>query len=168
MLKSSPQKPIGTDLQPGFYGAFYKGTRPGAQGLFNVAVRWWDNGPYSHAEAVFSDGVAASSSLIDGGVRFKDGIDFGNGHWDLFPLPFWLEAQSRLWFDANLGAKYDLIGNARFVFDFLSHSNGHFNCSAALGASLGLAEAWRFTPNTLAAVCRTHRIWTTPVGPVVD
>jgi len=148
-------------LPRGFYGAFYTGTRPGVQGLFNKAVRFWDNGPYSHCEAVFSDGAAGSSSLIDGGVRFKD-IDFSNGNWDLFLLPFWLEAASREWFQfhADRKTKYDLPGNLRFILDPMDPGEGRFNCSAAFGASLGLAESWRFTPNTLGAVCRSRQLWT--------
>ena len=51
--------------------AFYKATRPGWQGIYSRAVRWIDRGPYSHAELVFSDGLSASASYIDGGVRLK-------------------------------------------------------------------------------------------------
>ena len=50
--------------------AFYKGTRPGWQGIYSRAVRVIDRGPYSHCELVFSDGLSASASYIDGGVRF--------------------------------------------------------------------------------------------------
>lgn len=55
--------------------AFYKATRPGLQGIFNVLVRWWTRGPYSHTELVLEErhglSLCGSSSFIDGGVRLK-------------------------------------------------------------------------------------------------
>ena len=70
--------------------AFYKATRPGLQGIYSRAVRWIDRGPYSHCELVV-DGVAYSSSLMDGGVRGKV-IQFKPEHWDFIDLP-WADAQ---------------------------------------------------------------------------
>lgn len=43
--------------------AFYRGTRPGLQGIYSRAVRWIDRGPYSHSELVFSDGLSASEGF---------------------------------------------------------------------------------------------------------
>lgn len=51
--------------------AFYKGTRPCLQGLYNIAVRAVTKGVYSHCELLFSDDQCASASFIDNGVRFK-------------------------------------------------------------------------------------------------
>ena len=65
--------------------ALYKGKRGGFAGVFDAAVRWWTRGAYSHVELVFSDGMAASSSTRDGGVRFKR-IDFKPEHWDFIEL----------------------------------------------------------------------------------
>jgi hypothetical protein len=144
-------------LLPGFYAAFYKGTRPGLQGLFNRAVRWWDNGRYSHCELVFSDGLSASSSFIDGGVRFK-AIDYDNERWDIVQLPAQLEADARAWFEEHRGAGYGVMANVRFVLDFLSAERKQFNCSGAFAAALGVTDSWRFTPNMLAALLHS-RAW---------
>src|SRR3546814_7608950 len=40
-------------------------------GIYSRVTRLVDGGPYSHCELVFSDGLSASASFIDGGVRFK-------------------------------------------------------------------------------------------------
>lgn len=131
--------------------AFYKGTRPGLQGIYSRAVRWIDRGPYSHAELVFSDGLSASASYIDGGVRLKR-IDYNPAHWDLIDLPQSLEPYARAWFESRLGAPYDLMGNVRFVLPWLADSERGWFCSEALAAALGWAEPWRFGPNGLAAL----------------
>ncbi len=134
--------------------AFYKGTRPGLQGIYSRAVRWIDRGPYSHCELVFSDGMSGSASYIDGGVRLKR-IDYNPAHWDLIDLPQSLEPYARAWFESRLGAPYDLMGNVRFVLPWLADSERGWFCSEALAAALGWAEPWRFGPNGLAAVLRS-------------
>lgn len=65
--------------------ALYKGKRGGFAGAFDAAVRWWTRGAYSHVELIFSDGMSASASSRDGGVRFKR-IDFNPEHWDFVEL----------------------------------------------------------------------------------
>lgn len=134
--------------------AFYKATRPGLQGIYSRAVRWIDRGPYSHAELVFSDGLSASASWMDGGVRFKR-IDYNPAHWDLIDLPQSLEPYARAWFERNAGAPYDLMGNVRFVLPWLADSERGWFCSEALAAALGWAEPWRFGPNGLSALLRS-------------
>lgn len=134
--------------------AFYKGTRPGLQGIYSRAVRSIDRGPYSHAELVFSDGLSASASYIDGGVRLKR-IDYNPAHWDLIDLPQSLEPYARAWFESHLGAPYDLMGNVRFVLPWLADSERGWFCSEALAAALGWAEPWRFGPNGLSALLRS-------------
>ena len=136
--------------------AFYKGTRPGLQGIYSRAVRAIDRGLYSHCELVFSDGLSASASYIDGGVRFKD-IDYRQHpeHWDFMALPDALEDYARDWFESNMGAPYDLLGNVRFVLPWLSDSERGWFCSEALGAALGWKEPWRYGPNGAAAMART-------------
>ena len=133
--------------------AFYKGTRPGLQGLYSRAVRWIDRGAYSHCELVFSDGLSASASYIDKGVRFKE-IDYDPAHWDVIDLPAdsRLEQYARSWFEFNDGAPYDLMGNVRFVLPWLSDSERGGFCSEAMAAALKLREPWRLGPNGLAAV----------------
>ena len=134
--------------------AFYKATRPGVQGIYSWAVRFVDRGPYSHCELIFSDGMSASASYIDKGVRLKR-IDYDPAHWDIVDLPGFDEASARAWFEANKGAPYDLMGNVRFVLPWLADSERGWFCSEALGAALGWAEPWRFGPNGLAAVLRS-------------
>ena len=131
--------------------AFYKGTRPGLQGIYSRAVRFIDRGPYSHSELVFSDGMSASASYIDGGVRFKR-IAYDPAHWDFVALPDAAEPYAREWFRANDGAPYDLAGNLRFVLPWLPDSQHGWFCSEAMAAALKLREPWRFGPNGLAAV----------------
>ena len=130
--------------------AFYTATRPGLQGLYNRLTRWIDRGPYSHCELIFSDGLSASSSCIDGGVRFKR-IEFDADHWEIIEVGG-DEAAARAWFEMHNGAPYDFMGTARFVFGFLSNSAGKWFCSEAVAAALGLREAWRFGPCGLFSV----------------
>lgn len=134
--------------------AFYKATRPGVQGIYSWAVRFVDRGPYSHCELIFSDGMSASASYIDKGVRLKR-IDYDPAHWDFIELPDHLEPYARDWFEAYKGAPYDLMGNVRFVLPFLPDSQHGWFCSEALAAALKLKEPWRFGPNGLAAVLRS-------------
>jgi hypothetical protein len=125
--------------------AFYKGKRR----LFNRLVSWWDRGPYSHMEIVFDDQTAASSSFMDSGVRFKS-IKFDDSRWDFIELPRELFAEdiSRDWFYNHLGLRYDFFGLIRFAIDAIPERKGKYFCSEACLASLGVNEAWRFTPNS--------------------
>lgn len=116
--------------------------------MYNVAVRAVTKGIYSHCELVFSDGISASASFIDHGVRFKK-IEFDQDHWDFIDLPDELEEAARLWFEKYEGAGYDIFGNVRFVFWPVSEQKKRFFCSEAIAKSLGLIEAWRYDPNTL-------------------
>ena len=134
--------------------AFYKATRPGWQGIYSRAVRVIDRGDFSHCELVFSDGMSASASYIDGGVRLKR-IDYDPAHWDFIELPDHLEPYTRDWFERNAGAPYDLMGNVRFVLPFLPDSQHGWFCSEAMAAALRLKEPWRFGPNGLAALLRS-------------
>lgn len=134
--------------------AFYKSTRPALAGIYNRLVRWWEPGNYSHCELIFSDGMAASSSYLDGGVRFKQ-IAFDPAHWDFIELPDHLEHDARMWFDLHKGEGYDLVGNLRFLFDFLRNRNGKWFCSEAMGSSLGIIEPWRLGPNGLYSILKT-------------
>jgi hypothetical protein len=136
-----------------FRAAFYKGTRPGINGVYNRVIRWWDHGPYSHTELVFSDGISASSSFMDKGVRFKR-IDYSVDKWDFIYLPQNKELAARNWFQAHEGAGYDVVGDLRFVFDFLPHSETLWFCNESAGAALDLLESWRDGPNGFAALLR--------------
>lgn len=131
--------------------AFYKGTRPFPQGIFNFLVRWWTGGPYSHVEILFGDQMA-TSSFIDGGVRIKKAeMDLAN--WDIIDLDdLFNEDKSRKWFKENLGKKYDIFNLLGFIWKRQDGSKKRFTCSEACGSSLGLDSPWRYDPNTLFSI----------------
>ena len=140
--------------------AFYKGVRPGLSGVYNRIVRAYEGGPYSHCEIVFSNGDSASSSGMDGGVRFRGDrhflprIDFSNGNWDLIPLPPHLASSARAYFEKHDGWAYDYRGNVRFLYPWGNRNSTLKKfCSAATLESLGMVEGWRFGVNAAAAVC---------------
>ena len=133
--------------------AFYRGTRPGLQGLYSRAARFIDRGPYSHCELIFSDGLSASASYIDKGVRMKR-IDYDPEHWDIVDLAGFDEQAARDWFEDRLGEGYDLWGNLRFIFGWVHDDDGKWFCSEALMAALGFAEPWRFGPNGAASALK--------------
>lgn len=124
--------------------ACYKGTRPGLRGLFNVMVRWWLSGPYSHCELVFSDGVCASSSWMDGGVRFK-AIDLDPAKWDIFDING-DEQAARQWFEQHAGQPYDVLGLLGFVWRRGTQERGKWTCGEAVAASLGKRDPHRVDP----------------------
>ena len=129
--------------------AFYKATLPGVQGLYSRLVRFIDRGAYSHCELVFSDGMSASSSFLDRGVRFKQ-IDFDPAKWDIVEVTG-DEKSARQWFNAHAGQPYDLIGTARFIFGVIPPSQKKWFCSEAVAAALGMNEPWRYGPCGLFA-----------------
>ena len=141
-------------LMSQFKIAFYKGTRPGVAGIYNRLGRWLDHGPYSHAELVFNDGMSASASFMDKGVRFK-AIGYSSVDcWDFAPVPPQYELAARVWFLEKNGAAYDLMGNINAAFGFVPHSEDKWFCSEAIADALGLADSWRYKPNGLRAVLK--------------
>lgn len=128
--------------------AFYKGTRKGIQGIYSRLARFVDNGPYSHCEIIFSDGLSASASFIDGGVRFKQ-IEYNLDHWDIVELQGFDEGKARQWFEDHEGEKYDILGNLRFIFFFIKPSFNKWFCSEAIAEALDIIESWRLGPNGL-------------------
>lgn len=128
--------------------AFYKANSPGLAGLYNRAVRWWTGGKYSHVELIFSNGLSASSSFRDGGVRFKT-IDYDMAKWDIYPLHNVNEAAALQWFQQHQGAPYDIVGNLHFLFNPIAGSVKKWFCSEAAAAALGVNEPWRCDPNSL-------------------
>lgn len=134
--------------------AFYTGTRPGLAGIYNRMVRWWESGPCSHVELVFSDGWCASSSLSDGGVRFKH-IEFDPSRWEIIDLGnLFKEDDARQWFVQRVkeGAKYDLLGQLHFLVAPIHGDKDRYWCSEAVAAALGIQDPWRYGPNLLKLV----------------
>ena len=130
--------------------ASYKGTRPGFPGLFNVATRAWLHGPYSHTELVFSDGMCASSSFLDGGVRFKR-IDLDPAKWDLVDCPG-DEAYARAWFKKHDGEPFDVLGLIGFVGPRGLQNQWKWFCSESIGAALQIPQPWRLDTCVLPIV----------------
>lgn len=138
-----------------FKFAFYKGTHSGIKGLYNILVRLWTRGKYSHVEVVFSDGICGSASFIDGGVRYKR-IDFDPDKWDFLEIPGEWEPVARRYFDDHNGAGYDIMGNVHFLIGFVRDSNSRKFCSEAAAEAIGVCEPWRFEPNNL--YCLAQRL----------
>jgi len=142
-----------------FRAAFYKDTHSGAPGICNRPVRWWTRSPYSHVELIFFDGgpgagsQAASSSYMDGGVRFK-WIEFDPALWDFVDLPEQLALPALAWFDKHEGDGYDLLGNVHFVLAPVGDDKCKWFCSEAVAAALGMPDPARFDPGTLYAALK--------------
>lgn len=138
--------------------AFYRGTRPGLAGLFNRAVRWWTNGPYSHCEIALhrlNDGryLCASASNTDHGVRFTT-ISLDPQRWDVVEINPSVAAMVNAWFEAHEGHGYDICGLFGFVLRRGDGSRDRWFCSEACAAALGFSDPWRFDPNTLAVILK--------------
>jgi hypothetical protein len=133
---------------------FYKGTRPFPQSLFNVGVRWWTGGIYSHCEIIFSNGLSASSSFIDGGVRFKT-IDYDDKNWDFLQLKQENETKVMQWFVDHENQKYDVLNLFGFIWRRKDGFDKKWTCSEACASALGLKEPWRYDPNSLYSVLKS-------------
>lgn len=129
--------------------AFYKGTHAGLPGVYNRLVRWWTRSPYSHVELILPF-AAASSSAMDGGVRYKT-IDFDPALWDFVNLPDGLADGAETWFNKHYGEPYDYLGNVHFVLSPIGGEKGRWFCSEAVAAALGMPNPERFDPGTLHA-----------------
>ena len=139
--------------------ALYKGTRPGVAGLYNRLGRLVDAGKYSHCEIVFSNGISASSSFMDHGVRFKQ-IGYSSiGNWDFLHIPDQdglVEISALNWFRRHEGKAYDIWGNIRFATNFARDSSDKWFCSEACMAALGFPEAYRYGPSGAASLAQWH------------
>jgi hypothetical protein len=129
--------------------AFYKGR-------YGNPVDWlicfFTNGPYSHVEMQFSNGECFSSSRIHG-VRFtergsstvrKAGAkrdirksNFKPHQWDFveFYLPVKTEDRLRVFCEAQVGKKYDVLGVLGFVWPLRQDRKKWF-CSEVIVAAL--------------------------------
>jgi hypothetical protein len=128
--------------------AFFKGTKTGLAGIYNRGVRFVTKGKYSHAEIVFSDGMSASASFMDHGVRFK-AIDYNVKNWDFLIIDDKFEAKAREWFKEHEGQAYDLIGNVHFLFPFVGDNRHKWSCAESVAAALDMPDPWRVHPNSL-------------------
>jgi len=130
---------------------FYKGTRRGFAGNYNRFAKAFLRGRFTHMEIQYSDGISASSSFTDGGIRFKM-IEYDLRKREFVPLPLEWESDSRAWFTKMKGRPYDPWAVLRFVFPFIAQSEYSFECVEAVVASLHFAEGWRLDPIMAHAV----------------
>lgn len=147
-----------SSVPAGLCMAFYKGTRPGLAGLYNMLGRRLDHGPYSHSELILPEKyqrLSASASFIDGGVRFK-AIGYSSvGAWDFLPIP---DPDDKLadhaynWTLDYNACRYDLKGNIRFVTNFVCHDETKWFCTESNMAMLKYPadQAFRFGPSDAA------------------
>jgi hypothetical protein len=123
--------------------------------------------PYSHVEIVFHNGEAFSSSILDGGVRFKRGINFEDSEkWDVVELE--LDSWSK---EINLynfciffqGAPYDKLGI--FLHEFLPLCIQSFKkwwcsemCTRALQTVIAKLNNYptRISPNKMYSVLQKY------------
>ena len=108
---------------------------------------------------IFSDGISASSSFLDGGVRFKD-ITYNPDHWVIVELPIQLEQPARDWFVQHEGDSYDVVGNLGFVIGSIDDAKRKWFCSEAIMAALDVEEPGKFSPSTAMPVVKSIvNIW---------
>lgn len=101
---------------------------------------------YSHCELVI-DGMCYTSSVNDGGVRAKY-LNLESGHWDVLDVSG-DKAAAKAWFDARMGKAYDWVGVMRFLIPFMSKNADQWFCSEAVAESLGIPDAYTYTPEML-------------------
>lgn len=113
--------------------AFYKGAYGTAA---DKVICWSTLSSYSHCEILFSDGMCASASYRDKGVRFK-AIPMDH-KWDVFDLhvPDCQEELARAFFNLHEGAPYDILG-AVFSSKLWQGNDRAFYCSEICGVVLG-------------------------------
>jgi uncharacterized protein YycO len=138
--------------------AFFKGRHPGVKGWLGVMTKWWTDGPYSHAELVVgetADGksVCWSSTYLDKGVRRAE-LVLDPADWDVIEIRTTpaQEAAALAWFSQHEGEPYDTLGLLGFAWRHYEGEKDKWFCSEAVAAALGYREAWRYDPNTFAAI----------------
>ena len=89
-------------------------------------------------EVVFNNGLSASSSYTDGGVRFKKITYSNRANWRFVPMPWANEVEAWNWFVTHDGEKYDDVGVMKILFGLLRRKDkNRRHCSAACMAALG-------------------------------
>lgn len=126
--------------------AFYKAEHGN---LVDTIVSRVIKSKYSHVEFVFSDGVCASASPREKGVRFKQ-IDINNGKWDLYDIKpdLLIEKNVRYWFLTHLGDSYDTLGAIGSGFNLPLYSRHKKFCSLCLAIIFKLPNI-NLNPETL-------------------
>lgn len=110
---------------------------------------------YSHCEIVFSDGMCASSSSRDGGIRFKR-INLDE-HWDVFDLNTSIDENAvKYWFSMHEDNLYDWPGAIASVIGINLSTEDKKYCSFACAIVLSLDPT--ITPGGLFAELKFRRL----------
>jgi uncharacterized protein YycO len=144
--------------------AFFKGRHPGIKRWLGVMTKWWTDGPYSHAELVVGEtpdgkSICWSSTYLDRGVRQAE-LELNPADWDVRELRLTSaeQAAALAWFEQHAGEPYDVLGLLGFVWRREEGAKSKWFCSEAVAAALGWPEAWRFDPNTFAAILKPVQV----------
>lgn len=87
----------------------------------------------------------ASSSLMDGGVRIRQGVRLHPERWVAIDVPSWDARQSAAWFFEHDGEPYDTRGAIGSVLYGFGDNTGWF-CNEACGASVGQIDPQTMPP----------------------
>lgn len=136
--------------------AFYKAKQPHNKYKLDGLVDALTGGyGYSHVELVFPDGTCFSSSVLDGGTRFKK-INLNPERWVVVDLPNSLftpkYSADRVHMRASkiLNRGYDHLGILFYhLIPFKIQDNGKWWCDEAVCWALGMRK-FRNNPNKLA------------------
>jgi hypothetical protein len=143
--------------------ALYVGNH--AKDALYVRLGWWltrlvqkgEFGRVTHCEAILggdcNSATIASSSLRDGGVRVKRGVQLDAASWRIVDVPQWDAGMAALWFVQHDGEPYDWRGALATLLP--GHAGRGWFCDEAIGASAGLRTPQVFTPSQFAAICFT-------------
>jgi uncharacterized protein YycO len=144
--------------------AFFKGRHPGVKGWLGVMTKWWTDGPYSHCELVVGEtpdgkSICWSSAYLDHGVRQVE-LELDPADWDVRELRLTSAEQTAAlaWFEQHNGEPYDVLGLLGFVWRREEGDKNKWFCSEAVAAALGWPEAWRYDPNTFAAILKPMEV----------
>ncbi len=130
--------------------ALYHFRRDGWLGVADRLIGFFLQSRYTHIELIFSDGMSASSSWQDGGVRVKN-IPEDFDRWEYSTLPdVYDEDYARAWFHANQDCLYDYMGAAGVVAKLFRVATGKWFCCSSIQTALQVPGDVRIAPEDLA------------------
>lgn len=124
-------------------------------------ISLWTKGPYSHTELQFSDGICFSSSLWDGGTRFKN-INIKPERWDSIELDIKNEYKIRSFCESQVKLPYDLRGIFGLAIKVKLAEKKKWFCSEICCYALNLAGILvgvdpNISPNLLYKTIKTEK-----------
>ena len=131
--------------------AFYKVSAPNA-GWFDKLVSFWTRSQYTHVELIFSSGLSFSSSIRDGGCRYK-AIGYDSITWDYISLDYITperELEIKKFCNSQTGKGYDFLGILLSQFiPFNIQDPKRWFCSEIVSKALGFTHASSYSPKSL-------------------